>query len=188
MAEEKGHSDALQDEQLIEDWAMRNLLPILQKFKADIEEIQASMGGHGEMLNGIVGGFKDAATNYRRSNLAKSLDLGEDYDGINSIYKDLEGSDLKEDFIDYIMENNISDEEIEEMKQLLMSNAKGKYGRYKRMEDEPVAEPEGGLAIEIEAGPAEEPKEEVKEEPKVEKKDPVMAMKDKLLSVQRGKK
>ena len=115
MAEEKGHSDAQQDEQLIEDWAMRNLLPILQKFKADIEEIQAKMGGHGEMLNGIVGGFRDAATNYRRSNLGKSLDLGEDYEGINSIYKDLEGSDLKEDFIDYIMENNISDEEIEEI-------------------------------------------------------------------------
>jgi len=188
MAEEKGNPDALQDEKLIEDWAMRNLAPILRQFKCEIDDLKGTSGNHHELIHGIVGGFSNAAKSHRRNNLASSLDLGDDYEGINGIYKDLEGSDLKEDFIDHIMENDISDEEIEEMKQILMGNARSKYGKYKRSDDPLSEEPKGGVEIEIASPDGKEGSEEEPKETEGKEKSPVDAMYEKVMSQHKSKR
>jgi len=178
MAEDKGNPDAAQDESMINEWAQRELLPIFQQIKNDIDNIN-------QVVNGIVSGFGEAVSGHRRTQLTDTIDLS-DLGEIGDTYKDLEGSDMKEDLINHIMDSDIPDDQIEDILATLKENARAKYGKYKRADVE-APKPDGGegvLAVSMGAEPSEEAPVDEEEEPK--KADAVGSMMNKVLAV--GKK
>lgn len=163
---ERGHPDAAQDEGLILEVMQRELQPVFQTLVQRLTMLEEELQGIKQLTNGIVEGFGEAVSTHRRGSLASSIDLS-DIGNESETYKDLEGSDLKEDLIDYLMDNDVSDDQIEEALATLKENVKGKYGKYKRAEPEaPVPEEgDGVLAVKIGVKPGEEaPEEEAKPE------------------------
>lgn len=126
--EEMGHPDAAQDERMIAEWCKRELLPIFKQIKEEIDHIK-------QVQEAIVGGFGEAVSGHRRSSLMDSIDLS-DLGEVGDTYRDLEGSDLKEDLINHIMDSDIPDDQIEDILATLKENARAKYGKYKRAEPE----------------------------------------------------
>jgi len=175
-----GNPDAVQDEQLINECIQREVEPVVRHLLERLQGLEEQLQQVAKATDGIIGGFSEALTGHRKSSLKESLNFGDDfdYDGINSVYKDWEGGDLKDDLIDYIADNDIPDEQLEEIIANLKENARAKYGKYKKIE-EPVVEemtPESGekpegVGVAIKVGSPEEIKEEASEEMS-EKKEP----------------
>lgn len=168
-----GNPDAAQDESLIMEVIKRELLPIFEQIKGEIDHIK-------QVQEAIVGGFGEAVSNHRRSSLGETIDLS-DLGEIGDTYNDLEGSDLKSDLIDHIMESDIPDDQIEDVLNTLKANAREKYGKYKRaapeQEEPPVpSEGNGELAVQIGVGKPEDLEEESKVSPVESMREKVMAL------------
>ena len=169
------HPDAPQDESLIMEVMSRELVPIFQTLKQRIEMLEQENCHLKELTGAIIDGFGEAVSNHRRGGLAQSIDLS-DLGEVGDTYKDLEGSDLKEDLIDYIMENNIGDDELDDILSTLKQNAMSKYGKYKKNPTEPPnPEPpapegmggDGKGVLEVAIGKSEEPSEEPEQPPEL---------------------
>lgn len=139
-----GHADEAQDRELDIEIIREEMGPVIRALVERIEHIEDQLQETQRLAMGIVTGFHDAASGHKRNNLMSSLNFGEDFDfdGINEVYKDWEGNDLKEDLIDYLVENDVPEEELEEMLANFKQNAMSKYGKYMK--------PKGvGVAIEV---------------------------------------
>jgi hypothetical protein len=142
MSEEKRNSDAGQDERQIMEIMQRELMPVFQKLVADHSELCGRMDNlekdHGEtksIAHGLYGGLKEAHKKFRRGKLSESINL-DDLGDARDIYKAHEGSDMKDDLINHIVEHDIPDEHLEEMLNNLRENSKTRYGGFKRIEVE----------------------------------------------------
>jgi hypothetical protein len=189
MEDEAGNPDAAQDKVLTLEIMKQELGPVFQMLIKRLEMVENECKETKQMTSSIVDGFGEAVSNHRRGSLGESLNFGDDFGDIGETYKDLEGSDMKDDLIDYIMESDISDDQIEELINTVKENARSKYGKYKRSEPEAPPEMGGGgdgvLAVKIGVKPGEEPAEEPEMEEKPKK--PVDAMYDKVMAQHRSR-
>jgi hypothetical protein len=151
MSDEKRNPEAGQDERQIMELLHRELVPVFHKIVADHQELcnrtDALEKDHAQtksVTHGIYGGLKEAYKNKRKSKLSESINL-DDLGDARDIYKDHEGTDMKDDLINHILEHDIPDERIEGILANLRENAKSRYGKYKKVE----SEPKEGASIEV---------------------------------------
>ena len=129
----------------------RELVPVFQKLVGDHKHthgrLEALENEHKEtkrMTNGVHDGIMAYGKNRRRSSLSESINL-DDLGDARDIYKAHNGTDMKDDLIDHILENDIPDEHLEGILSNLRANSNQRYGGFQKRADTAPASGSGDL-------------------------------------------
>lgn len=137
MSDEK--NSGLTEQQVMEIMH-RELVPVFQRLVGEhktthgrLEALEKDHGHTKEVAHGMYAGLMDAHKRTRKSKLSESINL-DDLGDSRDMYKAHGGTDMKDDLINHILENNIPDEQLEGLLSNLRENTKQRYGGFKKVE------------------------------------------------------
>lgn len=166
-----GNPDADQDKQLIYQTMHEVLGDVFHQIGTQLAKLTQENESLKTQLGDFLGGVKTTAKNNRRKSLSESVKFDDDFDDHNDVYKEMygqeiDGADLKEEFLNHIVENDISDDEVPGLLSTLHENTRSRFGKWVK----PKAEV--SVAIGTPEAKSEEPKIEEPKEPEGKKGTP----------------
>lgn len=160
MMGQGGNPDASQDESLIQSVLERDLGPIFEAIGTRLKDYEEDLGQLRDMFYKFAQGLIGAADNHKRSSLTEELSTkyGKDIEPLDGFYKDTMGKGFSDSILEELMGDGAPDEgSRDEWIKGKLGEAKGKYGKYIGIKDEP---PAAVVAEEKVEPPVEQAKEE----------------------------
>ena len=158
--EKAGNPDAPQDEELIRSVILELVGPFSEQVMAQLQELSEKVDRIDDLQMKFTHGLIGAYDTHRKNDLTQEISskYGKDIEPFEGIHKDFHGKGFSDSLLEELMGDNAPpDEERDNWMQGKLKEAKGKWGKYVGIKDEPEGETEvDALAIKPASGEASE--------------------------------